>query len=597
MRSLLAGVSTSRLAFIICAALLPLSLIAYYPSILGDYDVWFHLAYGKHYVQNLTWSIDHTQFSWTPTIPDWKYVTWLSSGIFYLIYSLLDIPGLYILQWIVLGVVGGLMLGYLRRLHIPLQVWHLFCLLLVGVIFKLVSVFVKPEMFTTLFFAVTVAIYFWVRAFGRLKLFFWYPVVFVLWVNSHGGFIMGLFFLTFVFGLDSLTFLFSRNRGDFKPFLKMLGLAVGLSYLAVMLNPYGILYQLELARNLLAPEYFGSAGKLYAYFKLWDFLKISMNSYNFVNSAWGLMFMVATYAGAWVYVWRKKGLPDVSLLFLNIVFFLISMNAGRAVLFYPPVWFFSLHYMLWKAEIRTVAVGVAVPTLALFLFLSGYCLYLAVCISPDRTWFGYGYGDYIPKNAADYIMKHNIPGPLFNDYLSGGYMLWYMYPEHKVFVDPRYGPYVKEVLPDWFGIGSKYPLTKEGLDALLTRYPCKSALVHVGYPNVILWFAQHPDWCPVYFDKTAVVLMHRSGLSELSKEALETDLSTGRFRTLKNPAHIMTLFNFYSQIGVVYAREIRNLYATNVSDLFKFKEAQLGLMDQTIAHLENIKQQQSGAKP
>ena len=39
------------------------------------------------------------------------------------------------------------------------------------------------------------------------------------------------------------------------------------------------------------------------------------------------------------------------------------------------------------------------------------------------------------------IKKWKLPPPLFNDYVSGGYMMWAMYPEYKVFIDSRGKPY------------------------------------------------------------------------------------------------------------------------------------------------------------
>ncbi len=48
-----------------------------------DNDLWVHLKYGEHFFLNHTWSIDHSVFSWTPATREWKYVTWIGSGIMY----------------------------------------------------------------------------------------------------------------------------------------------------------------------------------------------------------------------------------------------------------------------------------------------------------------------------------------------------------------------------------------------------------------------------------------------------------------------------------------------------------------------------------
>ena len=44
---------------------------------LRDSDVWFHLLYGKYFVENLTLVPDHTLYSWTPASNEIVYCTWL----------------------------------------------------------------------------------------------------------------------------------------------------------------------------------------------------------------------------------------------------------------------------------------------------------------------------------------------------------------------------------------------------------------------------------------------------------------------------------------------------------------------------------------
>jgi len=51
---------------------------------------------------------------------------------------------------------------------------------------------------------------------------------------------------------------------------------------------------------------------------------------------------------------------------------------------------------------------------------------------------------------------------LFNDYLIGGYLVWKLYPDYKVFIDPRLGPYNKEVAPDYWKFVEK-PATAEDI--------------------------------------------------------------------------------------------------------------------------------------
>ena len=129
-------ISNSRVTFWICLALMAVSVLAYYPTMGDDYDIWFHLKYGEHYVKNLTWTIDHSQFSWTPSLADWKYVTWVSSSILYIVYRLASGPGLFIVQWLILLGIGSLYLYYIKSTEGGLDIDHILGLFLVAIVIK-----------------------------------------------------------------------------------------------------------------------------------------------------------------------------------------------------------------------------------------------------------------------------------------------------------------------------------------------------------------------------------------------------------------------------------------------------------------------------
>jgi len=570
----------------LCFVLLPLAVLAYYPTSPGDYDIWFHLAYGRHYVENLTWSIDHGQFSWTPAISDWKYVTWIGSSILYLVYSLAGIVGLSILQLVVLGFSFGLLVTYLRKGGQSINLWWLWALLLVAVTWKLVSVYIKPEMFTTLFFTSLVFCYFYRRLVPRTHLIWGIPLLLAVWVNTHGGFIFGLFFLTLVLLLEGVNYLFRgvRSEGDGKA-LYSLALVVALSYAAALLNPYGIQYHLTIVEYLLNPEYMGEAGRLFAYQSMWQYLQLTLNNLFFVLAAWSLLFMFLSFSWLFYRSWSRTGIRDYVLLAINLVFFFLSMHAARMVIFYPPIWFLSCAVLAsglpGTAVRRTSIVNLAWGCGTIL--LSGFIFYTALSLSTAKNWLGAGFMNYLPVKEIEYIQKHQLPGPLFNDYVIGGYMLWAMRePQYKVWIDPRYGPYINSTLPDWFGIGTTYPMSKEGYEKFIEKYPIKTALIHFQYSNVIFWLMSAGDWRMAYFDKAAAVLIPSSSISQLSQEALDTDMSTARYVDVMDPQVLTSLFNFYINISRVHAEEILALYGRNVSSWYYFKKKHMTEMQEVI---------------
>jgi hypothetical protein len=42
-----------------------------------------------------------------------------------------------------------------------------------------------------------------------------------------------------------------------------------------------------------------------------------------------------------------------------------------------------------------------------------------------------------PSGAADFLLAHHISAPMFNTYELGGYLIWRLWPQEKVFIDGR----------------------------------------------------------------------------------------------------------------------------------------------------------------
>ena len=587
------SISNSKVTFWIALILVFVPILAYFPTMGDDYDIWFHLKYGEHYVKNLTWAIDHSQFSWTPSLTNWKYVTWIGSSILYIVYQIGSAPGLYILQWLILLGIGALYVYFIRTTGNAFDINHAMGLFLIAVPLNLTSDYIKPELFSTLFFSFTLLIYFRAKSSSK-NLFLLYPILFLIWVNTHGGFVIGLFFISVALFGEAVNFFFIKKASMPKGLLKHFAIAAALSYLAILCNPYGITYHTEIFNNLFSKEYMGQSIHLFAYLNLWDYLFPKILMIRFVAAAWSMVVMGILFIAINLYAYRKNRHLDITVLILNALFFYFGMKAARAAIFFPLIWLFSMVYTAKSGEAAPVKRKFAPIALLLILFLSTYIIYNTLTHYEHRSWFGLGLDEWLPIKEVEFIKKHKIPGPIFNDYVIGGYMIWAMYPDYKVFIDPRFGPYIKQVWPDWVDLQNI--LNPEGLKKFTSKYQFKSALIHMREPYIIFWFLSSPEWRLVYFDKAAAVIIHKSVIPTLSPEALATDVSTNRFRDLVNPLILSRLFDFYIQVGPSYAREILNLYATNVSSLYYLKTQKIqemqALINQKELQLRQIQIQQ-----
>lgn len=578
----------------IASFVLLLSVLFYYASLDYDYDLWFHLKYGELYLKNQTWDINETIFSWTPVDPDWKYVTWIGSSLLYIVYQAASMQGLYGMMWLIFFVVSGLFVFYVKSIGSTFDIRHITGLMVIAAAMAPTAVIIKPELFTILFFAFAVFVYFYARS-GRQNLFLAYPVLFLVWVNTHGGFIFGLFFISLILSGELFNYFLLKKDALPKSSLKRLSAAVVLSYLAILINPHGITYHSALLRYLFADTYIGVAKQLYAYSDLWQLLFADVRAYRPMVSAWSMMGMLALFLVALVHVYGKTRHFNLTLLVTNLAFFFIGMNMARASIFFPLLWIFSI-VSLFKRPYSVETGKISLPAALLVLVCLSGIFFNYYAAYSSRSWFGSRMEEFIPAKETKFIQENSLPGPVLNDYLIGGYMLWSMYPEYKVFIDPRYGPYVNTVLPDWLNI--KIDLSPEGLQRFTSKYPFRVALIGLEEIDIISWLLRSPEWKLAYFDKAAVVIVHQTVFHSMNPDSLKLDLGPERFRNISNPRILLQLFNLYLNLRTEYAREILGIYRNNVSGLYRFREESLYRMEQSLGAMEfRLQQIRKGKQP
>ncbi len=554
-----------------------------YPDVYDDYDIWWHLKYGEYFVQHHTWIIDHSIFSWSQTVSDWQYVSWLGDVLMYLIFTVFSFAGLYSMQIISLLAIYSLYLYYLKTIGDDFNSLHILSLFLVS--YAIYQASVKTELFSVFFFALVVFIFIYSKTSSR-HLFYLYPPLFLLWVNIHGVFIFGILFITSVFMLELLDYAILRKSPLPVNLLKSFGFSIILSYIALLVNPYGIYYHLGLLKDLFFSDYMHyTVGYIQAFDSLWIQLFPPGFSIRPIQIAWFMIIMITIFVlvNAYVYVKTKK--VDPTIIIINFLFFTLSMMAGRSRYYFPLIWLFSMPYLY--RSIRTLIVPQRLLkwiALILLVYFVASDMYFTTYF-PRLSWLGTNIMDSVPEKEIAFIKEHKVPGPLFNDYLTGGYMIWSLYPEYKVFIDPRYGPYVNGVVRDWFEL--KSGLTPEALDNLTAKYGFKAALINLKEQKIISLFLHSPQWKLAYFDKIAAVIVLKSFYEEHNSQFNSIDLSPSRFHDIDDPSVLMHLFTMYAfTAGPHELNEIASFYHDNVRDSYAFKESDLQMMRFNIKILE-----------
>jgi hypothetical protein len=109
-------------------------------------------------------------------------------------------------------------------------------------------------------------------------------------------------------------------------------------------------------------------------------------------------------------------------------------------------------------------------------------------------------GDQIPLEAFRYLVQNKPPGPLFNSYNWGGYVLWKLFPDYLSFVDGRTDLFKDEILDPYLHTW----LAEPGWESLLDDWGIRLALIERHSPLAAALIFE--GWNIYYQDDAAIIL-------------------------------------------------------------------------------------------
>jgi hypothetical protein len=367
-----------------------------------------------------------------------------------------------------------------------------------------------------------------------------------------------------------------------------------------MVNPYGWDYHRTILETMMNTTYSEYSKRVMHYISLWQFLPFkNFLAYNYkgFNTAWIMIIIMILLIFTCIYTYAKKRILDITIITLNLVFFIWGMNVQRMSIIFPLTAFFSFIYLLfrigeeWLSRVKRMLAPLA---LVLFIVFSIQILITTIFYRNTFSWFGTGIDQTVPIEECAFIKKWKIPGPFFNDYLTGGYLIWALSPDYKVFIDSRFGPYWKQVLPDYYKLMNSQ-LTQEKLRSFNEQYPFKFMVINLTETEKIMNFlmAGQGDWRLLYFGNNAAILIHKSLIPQFGEISKTIDLSPYRYKNLQDPFLLYRLFIFYLNLEPQAAEVMLNIYKQNVSDLFPQKEQDLEEMRNNLKQAEAIRRQRA----
>jgi len=512
--------SITDLIFIIL--LFAMSSGALAPRLLGDASIGWHIRNGERMLR--THSITRVDpFSVTMGGQTWYAWEWLYDAKIAGIHHWMGLNGVVFFTAVIIALTFALTLRLCLRRGADLPVAALLLALSLGV--SMIHLFARPHvlswLFTVVWFQLLDSSESANHAASQRRL--WYlPALMLLWVNVHGGFVLGFALLGLYLLSAAIRYYRSRDGEESRSLAqrsKTLGIVTVASLAASLTNPYGYELHVHVYRYLtsrwlmnhidefLSPNFHGVAQQCFVAILLITIVALAA-AHNKPSLSRVLVLLLATYSG----LYAARSLPVSSLLFTLIVAPLWTQaltDARENENLSLRLRAFVSRWQEFTGRVRNVELGFRGhlwPAAAVFLGV-------LVCAHQGRlgtTQWMHAHFDpkHIPVQATDTIVERGIREPIFAPDSWGGYLIYRLYPENRVFVDDRHDFYGVDFLRDYL---KAIRLTPDW-DKFLNEKHVNWALLPAGSALANM-LEETTQWNVVYRDGTAVLLERKQLLA------------------------------------------------------------------------------------
>jgi hypothetical protein len=485
-----------------------LKLLSIGGGLLSDGDTGWHIITGQNILKTLT--IPRADpYSHTMNGAPWVAHEWLADVILALFHSAMGLSGPVLLSAVVLVLTFLLLYSWMLRQTSEALTAAIFTI--IAALGSMLHWLARPHIFSlllTLVFVIILDLY-WREGRNRLWLL---PLLMVLWVNLHGGYILGLA-LVLLYAAANLIIRIaagSESKSLAKP-IKPLFTAAFATLAATFVNPRG-------PAILIFP--FHLVGRPFIMDNVIEFRSLDFHH----NSLFMLTLLL--YLAILVLSPKKPDPIEGSLTFLFVAMSLYSVRyiplmlivvspiVARRVPEVLGIVADRLGAFRVTGDARTMLESISANVTAMeSRFNRHVWVWIAVAIcflaglngsrtSNDRL-FDYRFDQAkFPVSALDFAMRNQIPGNMFNNDGWGGYIIYAAHPRYRVFMDGRSDMYGEPMLRQYLKV-SRADLDYE---KVLEKYNVTWVLFDADAPICQL-LAAGRKWKLVYADTTANILL------------------------------------------------------------------------------------------
>lgn len=525
------------------------SIFLYFTKPITASDFWWHLNTGRWIIENGSLP-QNDPFTYTASnTPDKRKDVilkgfWLSQATYYFLYSRTGFAGIIFFK----AALFTLILFVFWRILSFRGLDPYTGLLVLSPVALFLSYYeeARPQVFS--FFAVLIIFYLFEQGLKSMRdseqrtmpiSLLFLPLVMLLWANMHRGFIIGHAMIGIYLLTETFKFVFNKGGFNKKSYVAFVSISI-ISAAASFLNPSHVYPVFINLRELSSPLVIS----IDEYLSPWKYADRIGDQY----LPYCLVSVATVTLSLLILSWKRLKTPHI-LLYLGFAaaafksfrfspfFILISPVIAAG---YLPA---GIQLILKRA--RTVAVAAII--ISAFLIMSHSHKKSFLTRESLQT-------QNLPIASADFILRHRLPGYIFNPYEWGGYLAWSLYPDYKVFTDSRM------LDPD---VHTNYSIVKHGRkDAIFDQYGINTVIFYpfhisnLNMPDIIFSLLKDDRWRLVYFDYNSVIFIRAVSLPafpSIGKELLWDDLIASAESWVRNPPPSVNprlmLWRLYSEKG------------------------------------------------
>ncbi len=528
---------------------------------VSDPDMGWHLATGRYVLQHHT--IPSTDvLSYTSAGTAWRYPPF-AGVVLYLLYKM---GGYAALSWFCA-------LACMTTIAVLLRGRDLASAALAMCAIEPIAFRTAPraDLFTTVLFAILLS-ELWDFKNDRPVRLWLVPIIMLLWVNLHPGFILGLATIGAYVLLEAGDLFFAERRTASLQRLRASGTWLSAGVLVTLANPWGPkIFGTSLA---LAGVRGRAPGTLNTESSIGEFLSVPLSPHFFARLidfrhpengfSWLMLIAVVVIGAA---VWQKQ----YSLAVIQAVALYLSVLHARYIALFciATVIFgatvlrnsfkrvselsrgaFQVPFALAIAFVCAVASISVLHTLD-FISNRNYVVFAA------DTRFGAGEASWFPERAAKFILDEHLPANIFQEFGMGGFAAWRLGPEYPDFIDGRADHLAPAILVLEQKLMSQPPESQAWDDAA-DRWGINTLLIsEAGWRAVerqdALGFCRSTKWRPVYMDEVSLVLLRNTAANQRWIQRYGIDCETTALIPPSSGNRIERYDFFMNAGGLLYA--------------------------------------------